>query len=156
MPRSAQPHRRPRARRLSVSATLTATHEAAHAVAALALRRGLYSVSIKPDRDADGSCTLLNLKKGARRDSGEADVMVSLAGLVAEQIAVGKLGMPMGASDDLAKAIRRARWIDGDLVGLWLRTEDFVAKHWPEIETLAGLLIDEERLSAAEVRRVNA
>jgi ATP-dependent Zn protease len=64
--------------------TLTAYHEAGHAVIALALDRPVHRVSVLPNQDRAGQC---EFKKGVSRpseDSLEREILIALAGFAAE------------------------------------------------------------------------
>ncbi len=81
----------------------TAFHEAGHAVVALYYDRPVHRVSIEPKQRTAGRC---ELRKGAQRtalDVIEAEILMALAGLVAEALFTGRYD-PAGASQDLRYA----------------------------------------------------
>ena len=81
----------------------TAYHEAGHAVMAMWLGRDIHRVSILPNKTRLGQC---ELKKGARRasqDRLEDEVLILLAGAVAEGRLTGRYCWE-GASSDLRQA----------------------------------------------------
>jgi ATP-dependent Zn protease len=86
--------------------TLTAWHEAGHAVIALMLGRAVHEVSILPGGKRLGYC---EMRKGGRppKDALEADLLILLAGMAAEAKISGHYGLD-GASQDLQMAERLA------------------------------------------------
>ena len=86
--------------------TLTAYHEAGHAVIALMLGRAVHEVSILPGGKRLGYC---EMRKGGRapKDALEADLLILLAGMAAEAKISGQYGLD-GASQDLQMAERLA------------------------------------------------
>lgn len=88
----------------------TATHEAGHAVMAVSLGRSIHKVTIEPGRRSIGGTRLgvCELKKGSHRSSHdrlEDDVLILLAGMVAEARLTGHY-CPAGAAEDLREVAR--------------------------------------------------
>ena len=86
--------------------TATAWHEAGHAVMAVSLGRSIEKVTISPARLQTGGSRLgiCKIQKGRSRGSNdrlEEDVMILLAGMVAESRVTGRYCTD-GASQDLA------------------------------------------------------
>jgi ATP-dependent Zn protease len=94
-----------------VELTATAFHEAGHAVMAVSLGRSIQKVTISPSRKSLGGIQLgtCEIKKGrfkTSHDPLEDDVLVLLAGMVAESRFTGKY-CPAGASQDLREVAKR-------------------------------------------------
>jgi ATP-dependent Zn protease len=86
--------------------TLTAYHEAGHAVIALRQGRSVREVSILPGGKRLGYC---EMAKGGRpmKDALEADLLILLAGLAAEARVAGRYALD-GAAQDLRMAEKLA------------------------------------------------
>jgi ATP-dependent Zn protease len=85
--------------------TATAYHEAGHAVMAVSLGRLVHKVTIAPGKSQFGEARLgtCDIRKGrskASKDLLEEDVLILLAGMVAESHFTGEY-CPQGASQDL-------------------------------------------------------
>lgn len=86
--------------------TATAWHEAGHAVMAMSLGRPVEKVTISPARLQTGGtrmgiCRIQKGRQKASKDRLEADVMILLAGMVAESRFTGRYCTD-GAAQDLA------------------------------------------------------
>jgi hypothetical protein len=89
------------------------------------------------------------------------EIMVGLAGPIAEQIAEGRRKvhprhLSPSAAGDLVDASRWAERAGLDIGVMWRRAEAMVRLHWPEVEVLLGALMDVEqrKLGVGEVRRL--
>lgn len=94
------------ARQSTFERTATAWHEAGHAVMALSLGRTIEKVTISPARLNTGGtrlgiCRIQKGRRKASKDQLEADVMILLAGMVAESRFTGRY-CTNGAAQDLA------------------------------------------------------
>ena len=84
----------------------TAYHEAGHAVMAVSLGRNIHKVTIKPGKSQFGSlragvCQLGDGRSKASKNLFEDEVLILLAGMVAEAQFTGEYCL-QGASEDLA------------------------------------------------------
>ena len=77
----------------------TAYHEAGHAVMALVFDRPVQKVSILPDQRRLGHCELRKGVSRASQDRLEADILILLAGVVAEAIHSGSHNWTGAAMD---------------------------------------------------------
>lgn len=82
------------------SRTLTAYHEAGHAVMALLMGRSVQRVSIVPSQNRLGTCTLQKGRAKQVQDKLEAEILILLAGMAAEGRKSGHYNVP-GATQDL-------------------------------------------------------
>ncbi len=80
--------------------TLTAYHEAGHAVMALLMGRSVQKVSIIPSQNRLGACTIQKGRAKQVKDKLEAEMMILLAGMAAEGRKSGRYNIE-GASQDL-------------------------------------------------------
>jgi hypothetical protein len=138
-----------------------AYHEAGHAVAALLLHRPLRYVTIVPDKERGILGYDLTPR---RRTSLEREIMVFLAGEVAEEEFRGWRNR-VGSRSDYAKAHSYARAICETaeeavayLAWLRVRTANQILGPgpWLIIEAVAAELLVRERLTVAEVRAVRS
>ncbi len=81
--------------------TLTAYHEAGHAVMALLMGRSIQKVSIIPSQNRLGVCTIKKGRAKQVQDKLEAEMLILLAGMAAEGRKSGKYNV-QGAAQDLA------------------------------------------------------
>lgn len=166
--------RRPtRAERERRSLEATAYHEAGHAVASLALGRGVRRVSIVPDLAAGtlGLATnhgLPSFRPDVRDDAptqakAEREILILLAGPAAEERFTGRRNRAGAAGDHAAAAAALALSLCGDedeasafLAWLVIRGRNLIAApgQWIRVAALARALVDRRELSGAEVRRV--
>lgn len=80
--------------------TLTAYHEAGHAVMALLMGRSVQKVSIIPSQNRLGACSIQKGRAKQVKDKLEAEMMILLAGMAAEGRKSGHYNIE-GASQDL-------------------------------------------------------
>lgn len=80
--------------------TLTAYHEAGHAVMALLMGRSVQKVSIIPSKNRLGVCTIQKGRAKQVQDKLEAEMLILLAGMAAEGRKSGRYNV-QGASQDL-------------------------------------------------------
>ncbi len=162
-----------RASRKGEPITLTAYHEAGHAVAAVLLRCPVESITIEPGEDSGclGRCVLGDRPSWLCPDTSggsrarfyiERRMMILLAGRVAES---KHLGRPYheGSEGDEDKIARLAEVIcgsDGEdqkfIAWLHARTVNLlsVEEHWQAVERVVAELLERKTLKGAAVRRV--
>lgn len=143
----------------------TAYHEAGHAVMAMSLGRLIHKVTIAPSNSQLtgvrlGTCELGKGRSKPSKDKMEEEVLILLAGMVAESHFTGQY-CPQGAAQDL-RAV--ARLLDGRTKNqkqferlqrrLLSKTEHILgdAGHSQAIESLAHELIDKTTISGRAVR----
>ncbi len=143
--------RRPRYHRRLSDRTLTALHEAGHAVAAVMVGRGFYSVGITINDDRLGTTQLSYLKANARPERALAEIVVALAGIAAE---IEIYGSPRGCEADIRDAAQWCLRVDADFFDMLEAARKLVLKHWAAIERVAAVLLDVGTLRAVEVRRL--
>ena len=78
----------------------TAYHEAGHAVVALALGRPVHKVSVLPNAERLGACEFRKAVQRPSEDWVETEILISLAGMVAEARVTGSYDTG-GADRDL-------------------------------------------------------
>jgi ATP-dependent Zn protease len=147
--------------------TATAYHEAGHAVMALVLGRSIEKVTISPARLQTGGSRLgaCRVQKGrfkASKDALEDDVLILLAGMVAESHFTGRY-CEEGAAQDL-RAVRRllARRANSDRSierltrRLLDRTEHVLraSGHAQAIQTVSRELLQKETITGRAVRHL--
>jgi hypothetical protein len=152
----------------------TAYHEAGHAVAAYVLHRALGHVSIEPERGSLGHMKTRRFEesfqpdaevKRGTRERLEKEIMVCLAGPIAERRFVGRLRQDtiVGASRDFNDAARCADCLCGNseetdayLAWLSVRATNLIklAWHWRAIQTLAEALLEHRRIGHRKVREI--
>ena len=142
--------------------TATAWHEAGHAIAALALGRPVHRVSIEPKLQRLGHC---ELKKGTFRPSSdivETEILILLAGLVAEARLTGVYNLA-GAAEDLRGVRAYTRFRGGSerqvekLERRMLsKTEHLLEQPgmWLAIEQVAAELLRETTISGRAARHL--
>lgn len=140
--------------------TMTAYHEAGHAVIALILGRDVHRVSILPNQTRLGQC---DLKKGAvkaSKDWLETEVLILLAGVAAEGRVSGRYCWD-GASRDLrqARALTESRAGSARqaerLERRWLDKVEFLLnspENWLAVEMLAKDLVERKTISGRAAR----
>lgn len=151
--------------------TLTAFHEAAHAVMAIVLRKPWRVVNIEPDEDAYGRTYMAKLGERFRpdievntrtRNTIEREVMIFLAGPEAERLKTGRrnnvgarhdyqcagllLGYAVGDQDELTAYLEwvRCRTVND------LRNPTF----WARVELLAEHLIKQRRMTRRDATAI--
>lgn len=137
------------------SRTLTAYHEAGHAVIAIVLGRPIHKISIVPNKTRLGAC---DIKKGRFQPSSdwlEDEVLILLAGVVAEARLTGRYDW-RGAGQDLRSVRRltlsragdetRAEKIERRLLA---KTEHLLGDEttWKTAEQIAAALLEHESIS---------
>lgn len=134
---------------------LTAYHEAGHAVMALLMGRSLKKVSIIPSQNRLGACTFQKGRTKQVQDKLEAEILVLLAGMVAESRKSGRYNV-QGASQDLRKVEKLAMTRSGNprqaekLIHKMLdKTQHLLSNKaaWSAIKVIASELIEHESLS---------
>jgi ATP-dependent Zn protease len=143
----------------------TAYHEAGHAVLALALGRPLERVTIAPGKIPFGPATLgqCRIQKGRfkpSQDELEDDMLILLAGMVAESQVTGQY-CPRGAATDLrgvrqlaatrASSERQIERLERRALD---KTEHLLsdAAHQQALERIARELLDKETISGRAAR----
>ena len=143
----------------------TAYHEAGHAVMAVSLGRSIQKVTIAPGKKQFGGTRLgvCEIKKGRTRSSHdplEDDVLVLLAGMVAEAKFTGRY-CESGAAQDLrdvsSRLCQRAaspRQHETLRRRMLAKTEHILhdAAHTAAVELIAGELIQRTTISGRTVR----
>ena len=145
-------------------------HEAGHAVAAFVLRMRFTHLSIIPDEDSIGHTMTSKLRDfqpdvartRAGRDRYERYAMVSLAGLVAERMRVGRVRC-MTNHPDVVQAFD----LCGNTCGsdeetqacanwLWERTKNLMKseRQWAAVEALATQLRVRRYIGEREARQI--
>jgi ATP-dependent Zn protease len=137
----------------------TAYHEAGHAVIALVFERPVQKVSILPDQRRLGHCELRKGVSRASQDRLEADILILLAGVVAEAIHSGTYNWT-GAAMDLQSVRRLAVMRGGQGQAdkltrrLLAKTEHLLqqTRNWNAVEQIAAELIGKKSLSGRAAR----
>jgi hypothetical protein len=150
----------------------TAYHEAGHAVMAWSLRVRVDKVSICPEGDSLGHCSHEKIVRGRnpelddslrRRDQYEKDILVALAGGIAQRLFNCRSWRRLYVEGDWRKAARLAFNINGsseqaDAYLRWLeiRAKDTISskRMWPLVKALARELLLKRKLSRDEVLAV--
>lgn len=149
---------------------LTAYHEAGHAVMAQLCGQQVTEVEIVGDDELSGSVRSLRFAEehGSEHDPSiptapiERRLLCTAAGMVAEAMVSGHRNWDEG-SEDLDTAVRLAMQVVGDcervlpfleMVGDHI--EDLLRGSWPAVEALAAALLENQRLTGEEVRRLLA
>lgn len=145
--------------------TATAWHEAGHAVMAVSLGRSIEKVTISPARLQTGGSRLgiCRIQKGRSRKSNdrlEDDVMILLAGMVAESRVTGRYCAD-GAAQDLAfverllsDRARNERQLERLTKRILDKTEHVLAEetHAEAIKLVADELVRKVTISGRAVR----
>src|SRR5882724_6017046 len=142
------------------SAEHTASHEAGHAVMALALGRPVDHVSIRPDARYAGHCEFRKAVFRPSEDWLEREMLIALAGLAAEALHTGDYDW-----DGAARDMRYARSLALDRAGserkaerladrMLSKAEHVLSKptHWRAVERLAGELLRVGEISGRAAR----
>ena len=135
-----------------------AYHEAGHVVVGHRLGIDLDSVDILPDGQGGNGHTVFNVAPGVRerRDYIEAVVTTFLAGPAAEARVAG-FENPEGSGYDLdaiarewLRQLKPANGYRARRAELGRRAGRLVAESWPQIEKVAGALLERRRLTRAD------
>ncbi|MCA9010229.1 MAG: hypothetical protein KDB01_10810 [Planctomycetaceae bacterium] len=137
----------------------TAYHEAGHAVIAILFERPVHKVSILPDQRRLGHCELRKGVSRASQDRLEADMLILLAGVVAEAIYSGSYNW-QGAAQDLQSvrrlAVMRSGAVQADKLTrrMLAKTEHLLLqkRHWTAVEQIAAELVEKKSISGRAVR----
>jgi hypothetical protein len=156
--------------------TLTAYHEAGHAVVSFLLGDRVKQIAIAGDLEAEGH----NVRGKPRKPSAamiqhlvERNVMICFAGPISEGRASGrtmhafrrqgKVYFPTGGMDDLDKSYGIVAKFNGGeeetdahFLWLWLRTEAVLhgPENWYLVEKLAASLLEHRRLGERRLRGI--
>jgi ATP-dependent Zn protease len=148
--------------------TLTAYHEAGHAVMAQLCGQQVTEVEIVGDDELSGSVRSLRFveEDPALVDPNlptapvERRLLCTVAGMVAEAMVSGRDGWD-DSSEDLDTAVRLALQVVGNcervmpyLEQVRDHAEDVLRHSWPAVEALASALVAKRRLTGDEVRRL--
>ena len=134
---------------------LTAYHEAGHAVMALLMGRSLKKVSIIPSQNRLGSCTIQKGRAKQVQDKLEAQILILLAGMVAESRKSGRYNV-QGASQDLRAVEQLAMARSGNprqaqkLVHKMLDKTQHLLRNkatWSAVKVIAAELIEHKSIS---------
>jgi GNAT superfamily N-acetyltransferase len=145
----------------------TAYHEAGHAVLGFCLRFGRTPKTASIVASGEDLGSVESIKKLKSYPDFEADaktamtweheLMVCLAGLVAEKIACGRYDYK-GASEDLQAAKELVKMRSGDgasgrLYHRWAkrRTADLLEAHWQNVERVAEALLKHKKLNSRQL-----
>lgn len=145
--------------------TRTALHEAGHVVASVALGRKVRSATIVPEGDRLGSVRTSRLRRldpaatdRRMRMTIEREVMILLAGSVAEQLAGAG---PHGGRRDRRDALALVGFLSGsaseeEAYVRWLRerTRTLLRIHWAAVQAVAKALLAKGTLNGASVREI--
>lgn len=140
--------------------TLTAYHEAGHAVIALELGRTVNEVSILPGAKRLGYCEMAKGTGKRLKDALETDVLILLAGLAAEAKVSGRYS-PSAATEDLEMARRlmftragNARQTQRLLERMLDKVEHLMSAEstWAAITSIAEELLKSRHLSGRAAR----
>ena len=135
--------------------TLTAYHEAGHAVMALLMGRSVQKVSIIPSQNRLGTCTMKKGRAKQVQDKLEAEILILLAGMAAEGRKSGRYNV-QGATQDLRMVEKLAMTRSGNprqatkLVHKLLdKTQHLLSNKstWTAVKVIADELIEHESIS---------
>jgi hypothetical protein len=145
-------------------------HEAGHAVAAFVMRMRFTHLSIIPDEDSMGHTMTSKLRdfqpdmarSRAGRDRYERYAIVSLAGLVAERLRVGRVRYRINHPDvvqafDLCSNTCGSDEETGACINwLWERTKNLMksGRQWAAVEALAKQLRIRRYIGEREARQI--
>lgn len=135
--------------------TMTAYHEAGHAVVAICVGRAIQKVSIIPNKTRLGAC---EIKKGRFQPTGdwlEDEVLILLAGVAAEAKFTGRYDW-QGADQDMRNVRRLTLSRAGDELRaeklerrLLAKTEHLLSDEstWKVVQQIAEALLEKETIS---------
>lgn len=131
--------------------TITAYHEAGHAVMYYVTKKKHEGVSIIPDGSRLGNVKEAPIDTFAVSYNHYRETIIMMAGRIAESIYRGEeidfSGCIMGAADYGFSFYGPGETLDAFLNYIFHYTHDLVKKWWPEIEALAKELLDKRELS---------
>jgi ATP-dependent Zn protease len=148
----------------------TAYHEAGHAVASFLLHRGFRRVTIIPGEGFLGQLVMTQKPRTIHPDYEtdartelwlRREIIIDLAGPVAEKLHTSRGNWKIGGSKDLHKAVDLASYIMGDpdeigayLDWLTLSTTNMLKRpdHWPIVQALAAELLERKVIGAKRAR----
>lgn len=143
---------------------VTAYHEAGHTVLAVLHESEIEEVTIVASEDAEGHVKRFSLMKESvqygdsmkDRDTVEKDIMIFLAGALAERRVVAELD-PQTAAWDYHHVHDAVTYMTGSnkeseayLEWLTIRTNQTLDRLWPHVEAIATLLLERQTLSGPE------
>ncbi len=135
--------------------TLTAYHEAGHAVMALLMGRDIQKVSIIPSKNRLGACTIKKGRAKQVQDKLEAEILILLAGMAAEGRKSGRYNV-QGAAQDLRNVEKFAMARSGNpgqasklIHKLLDKTQHLLSNKstWAAVKVIAEELIEHESIS---------
>jgi len=135
--------------------TLTAYHEAGHAVMALLMGRSVQKVSIIPSQNRLGACTIQKGRSKQVQDKLEAEMLILLAGMAAEGRKSGQYNI-QGASQDLRGVEKLALARSGNarqatkLIHRTLDKTQYLLSDkstWQAVKIIAAELLENESIS---------
>lgn len=140
--------------------TLTAYHEAGHAVMALLMGRPVQKISIIPSQNRLGAVTFQKGQTKQPQDRLEADMLILLAGMAAEGRMSGKYNL-QGAAQDLRQVEKLAMARSGNerQAGKLIRKTLDKTQHllsekstWAAVKSIAAELLERESISGRSAR----
>ncbi len=135
----------------------TAIHEAGHVIARLVWKCSFHYVTVIPDRLSNGHVGITaapnTILRSTSRTLNEACAL--LAGTMAQAVFDGKRFFYSGCESDVYKAAFLLSKKSYSLHHAMSNTFTLCHLHRTAIEVLAGALLTEKRLTAAEVRRMD-
>lgn len=135
--------------------SLTAYHEAGHAVMALLMGRDIQKVSIIPSQNRLGACTIKKGRAKQVQDKLEAEILILLAGMAAEGRKSGRYNV-QGAAQDLRNVEKFAMARSGNpgqasklIHKLLDKTQHLLSTKstWAAVKVIAEELIEHESIS---------
>jgi ATP-dependent Zn protease len=139
----------------------TAYHEAGHAVVALAYDRPVHRVSVLPNQFYAGLCEFQKGKARGSVDVVEREILISLAGMVAEARHTGKYDRAAAGRDlrqARAWALQRAdeRQLERYERRMLAKVESLLndEQHWAAVERIAAELLKHGRISGRAARHL--
>ena len=137
----------------------TAYHEAGHAVVALALGRPVHKVSVLPNTERLGACEFRKSVQRPSEDWVETEILISLAGMVAEARLTGSYDT--GGADRDLRYVRKLtlmrasdRTVDRLEKRMLAKTENLLGDDelWQAVESIAKELLIHGQISGRAAR----